>query len=191
MEDRTTAELIEALGEDVDRCHQDLIASIDAAERDADGSVDAQYYEYHARQLIRSILAYIEGITFSAKVTAVRKCLDAGFAVTDHERYLACELDAGLNDKGEVDQYPAKLRLASNIRFAFRLMERARGRPIGFDPKASWWSDLKKTIEVRNRLTHPRMPGDLDVHGDEVVAALSAMRGFDAILLKDIGSKEG
>lgn len=184
MPDRTTAELIETLGADVRRCHGDLCDSIDAGQRDEDGSVTADY-EYHARQLIRAILAYIEGVTFSVKVSSVNKCLDNGIEVSDLERYVAVEIDGGLNDKGEVEEYPSKLRLTSNIRFAFRLLERARCDPCRFDPSASWWADLRSTIKVRDRLTHPRMPEDLDISGDEIVAALRAMRGFDAFLTDD------
>lgn len=185
MEERTTQELIETLGEDVDRCHVMLLASLDQGEIDKDGSVTADY-EYHARNLIRSILAYIEAVTFSVKVSSVEKCLDSEIEVSDHERYLSVEIDSELNDNGEIIERPAKLRLASNVRFAFRLLEKASGKPTKFDPKLEWWSCLKETIRVRDRLTHPRMPEDIDISGDEIIKALKAMEGFsNALLHKD------
>jgi len=181
MEDRTTAELIEALGDDVARCHAGLLECIDAGEVGADGDVTADY-EFHARQLIRAILAYIEGVTFSVKVTAIKRCLDSGIEVTDHERHVAVEVDCDLNDKGEVIERPAKLRLASNLRFAFQLLERSEKSSAKFDSSSEWWSCLRSTIHVRDRLTHPRFPEDLDVSGDEIVSALKAKSGFDAAL---------
>jgi hypothetical protein len=60
MSDRTTSELIETLGDDIDRCHRELIVSIDAGEVTLNGDVDADY-EYQARHLIRAIFAFIEG----------------------------------------------------------------------------------------------------------------------------------
>src|SRR5438093_13712317 len=120
MQERTTQELIEKLGNDVDRCHAGLIQCIDAGDTASDGSVTADY-EYHARQLIRAILAYVEGVTFSVKLSAVAKCLESGIGVSDHERYLAAEIDADVDDKGNVVERPAKLHLASNMRFAFQL----------------------------------------------------------------------
>lgn len=181
MDERTTQELIEKLGDDVDRCHNELIQCIDSGKRESDGTVTADY-EYHARQLIRSILAYVEAVTFSVKVSAVTQCLDSGIEVSDHERYLAVEVDSGLTDKGEVIERPAKIRLASNVRFAFRLLERATHGSFRFDPSSDWWASLRKTIAVRDRLTHPRFPQNIDVSGEEIVAALKAKAGFEKVL---------
>lgn len=181
MSDRTTQELIEKLGDDVDRAHAGLVRDIDDGEVHADGGVVADY-EYHARQLIRAILAYVEGVTFSVKVSAVTRCLDSGIQVSDHERYLAVEIDSELTDRGEVVERPAKLRLVSNVRFAFRLLERASRGSFHFDPSSSWWASLRSTINVRDRLTHPRLPEDIDVSGEEIVVALRAKAGFDETL---------
>jgi len=63
MENRSTSELIETLGNDVTKCHEELLKAIDEGTVDSDGNVDADY-EYHARQLVRTILAFIEGVTF-------------------------------------------------------------------------------------------------------------------------------
>lgn len=151
MNERTTSELITTLGADVDRCHAGLIEAIDEGNIDSDGSISADY-EYHARQLIRSILAYIEGVTFSVKVKSVDRCLNVGIEVSDHERYLAVEVDSALNDKGEVVERSARIRLTSNVRFAFRLLEKASKRPSKFDPASEWWSCLHETVRVRDRL---------------------------------------
>ena len=182
MSDRTTSALIEKLGDDVRRCHDGLLKCIDQGEREKDGTVLVDY-EYHGRQLIRSILAYVEAVTFSVKISSVKKCLDAGIAVSDHERYAAVKTDTDLNDQGEIVERPAKLRLASNVRFAFRLLERAKRGRFKFDASAAWWSDLKSTIRVRDRLTHPRMPEDIDVTPNELLAALRAKDGFEELLL--------
>jgi hypothetical protein len=164
-----------------------LLESIDRCEVDKDGSVAADY-EFHARNLIRSILAYIEAVTFSVKVSSVEKCLNSGIEVSDHERYLSIEIDSELNDNGEIIERPAKLRLASNVRFAFRLFQKASSKPTKFDPKSEWWSCLKETIRVRDRLTHPRMPEDIDISGDEIIKALKAMEGFSNTLLHEDGT---
>ncbi len=74
MNERTTRELIGKLGEDVERCHTNLIQCIDEGDKNSDGTVTADY-EHHARQLIRAILAYVEGVTFSVKMWAVAQCL--------------------------------------------------------------------------------------------------------------------
>ncbi len=64
MEERTTKELVETLGEDFKRCYEGLLQSFDDGTLDEDGYLDADY-EFHARQLTRAVLTYIEGVTFS------------------------------------------------------------------------------------------------------------------------------
>jgi hypothetical protein len=183
MEELTTKQLIETLGDDVDRCHKNLLDSIDEGTVDEHGNVDADY-EFHARQLLRAVFAYIEGVTFSVKITAANQCLEKNIDISPPERYIAGEVSYELNDKGEVVEHPAQIRLAANVRFAFTLLERVYGYPSQFDPSSEWWFCFKESIKVRNRLMHPRMPKDLDVSGDEIVKALKAKNGFNATLLR-------
>jgi hypothetical protein len=175
--ERTTSELIEALGNDIDRSHRELIESIDAGERTDNGDVYADY-EYHARQLVRAIFAFIEAVTFSMKAKAAEYCLRKKRYIPDAERFLAVDIEMVLSDKGEIVERPAHIRLADNIRFAFALQEKVFGITKRFDPSIEWWSCLKSSIKVRDRLTHPKLPGDIEVSGDEIVTALKAYEGF-------------
>ncbi len=177
MSERTTSELIETVGDDIDRCHRELIGSIDDGDVDANGDVYADY-EYHARQLIRAIFAFVEAVTFSIKVQAAVYCLNHNRGISDAERFFAAIVEHILTDRGEVVERPARIRLADNIRFAFVLEEKALGLTKTFDPSKEWWSYLKSSIKVRDRLRHPKLPKDIDVSGTEIVAALKAYEGF-------------
>lgn len=177
MSERTTSELIETLGEDIDRCHRELIGSIDDGNVDSNGDVHADY-EYHARQLIRAIFAFVEAVTFSVKVKAAEYCLNHNRDISDAERFFAADVEHILTDKGEIVERPAHIRLADNIRFAFALQEKALGLTKTFDPSKEWWSCLKPSIKVGDRLIHPKLPEDVDVSGAEIVAALRAYEGF-------------
>lgn len=188
-EERTTREVIELLGQDCDRCHAELLAAIDSGEVDAEGNVDADY-EFHARQLIRAIFAYIEAVTFSVKAWSAWRCMGAGIDITPEERYFATDTEYELNDRGEVVESTAKISLARNIRFALSLNRRAHGVMEPFDASVEWWSCLRKAMRVRDRLTHPKLPGDLDVSGDEIVEVLKAKAGFESEVLRDAVSKE-
>jgi hypothetical protein len=182
-EERTTQELMEVLGRDCDRCHAALMAAIDAGEVDADGNVDADY-EFHARQLIRAIFAYIEATTFSVKAWSARRCMEEGIEITPQERYFATDTEYELNDHGEVVEAVAKVSLARNIRFALALNRKAHKVPEPFDASVEWWSCLKEAIRIRDRLTHPKMPEDLDVSGDDIVKVLKAKKGFEDEVLR-------
>jgi hypothetical protein len=77
----------------------------------------------------------------------------------------------------------AKISLARNIRFAIAMNRKAHKVVERFDPNVAWWSHLKAAIKVRDRLTHPKMPEDLDVSGKDILDALKARKGFEAELL--------
>lgn len=188
-EERTTREVIELLGSDCDRCHAELLAAIDSGEVDAEGNVDVDC-EFHARQLIRAIFAYIEAVAFSVKASSAWRCMGADIDITPQERYFAIDTEYELNDRGEVVESTAKISLARNIRFALSLNRKAHGVMAPFDASVEWWSCLKEAIRVRDRLTHPKLPGDLDVSGDEIVKVLEAKAGFETELLRDAVSKE-
>ncbi len=91
MSERTTSELIETLGDDIDRCHRELMGSIDDGNVDPNGDVHADY-ECHARQLIRAIFAFVEAVTFSVKVKAAEYCLNHNRDISDAERFFAADL---------------------------------------------------------------------------------------------------
>jgi hypothetical protein len=181
MEERTTQELIITLDDDYDRCYRNILQSFDDGTIDEDGNLDADY-EFHARQLMRAVFAYIEGLTFSVKLTAANECIQRGIEISPAERYMAAEVEYELNEKGKVVERPARPRLAQSIRFAFALTEKAQNVTAQFDASGQWWSCLKQAIRVRDRLMHPRMPQDLDVSPDELLCAINAKQGFDEIL---------
>lgn len=182
MKERTTKELIETLGQDFDRCYRNILQSFDEGTIDDNGLLDADY-EFHARQLIRAAFAYIEAVTFSVKITAVTHCLQRRVSISPQERYLAGEIDYDLDEKGAVVERPARIKLSRNIRFAFALYERAHNIQPPFDPSSEWWCHLRESARVRDRLMHPRMPGDLDVSPNELINVIKAKQGFDDILM--------
>jgi hypothetical protein len=161
------------------------VACIDAGEVDEDGSVYADY-EFHARQLVRAVFAYIEAVTFSVKAWSAGQCMEKGIEITPQERYFATDTEYDLNDKGEVVETVAKISLARNVRFAFAMNRKAHGVEESFDPSAGWWSHFREAVRIRDRLTHPKMPGDLDISGDDIVKVLKAKRGFEQEL-KGVG----
>lgn len=182
-DERTTAELIEILGEDCNRCFDELSAIINAGKRDKSGFIDADY-EYKARQFIRTVFAYIEATTFSVKASSAIRCMDSDIDITPQERYFAIDTEFELNERGEVVETVAKISLARNIRFALALNRKAHNVAEPFDASVEWWSCLKDAIKIRDRLTHPKWPGDLDVSGDDILKVVKAMSGFENELMQ-------
>jgi hypothetical protein len=149
---------------------------------DQKGNADADY-EYHARQLIRAIFAFIEGLTFTIKVKAAELCIDNGRNISFAERFFATDTDHMLTEKGESIDRPAHIRLSDNVRSAFALQEKALGLDERFDASVEWWSCSKSSTKVCDRLTHPKLPEDVDVSGSKIVDALKAYEGFNRQLM--------
>ena len=177
MPEFSTRELLDALESDFLRASNALIASIQGAE-DSRTSEHEQEHFYLMRQVVRTAFAYMEGTTFSLKLTATKACVDKGIDVSQAERYLVGEIEHRVNDGGEVVQRPAHIRLTANIRFAFNLAERAWAKNGLFDPSSDWWACLQASVKVRDRLTHPRWPMDLEVSPDEMMQMIKAKDGF-------------
>lgn len=187
--ERTTRELMEELGQDVERCHAELIACIDAGKVTPDGTVEANY-EFHARQLIRAVFAYIEATTFSVKASSAGRCMEMNLPITPEERYFATDTEYELSDKGEIVEGTAKIPLARNIRFAIALNRRAHKIVTPFDASVEWWSCMREAIRIRDRLTLPKWPQDLDVSGDDIVKVLKARQGFEEEIAGSGGLKK-
>jgi len=180
-DDRTTAALLLLLDEDYRRCYAQILKRLDEGERDENGCVYADY-EFDARQLIRTVFAYIEGATFVLKIEASFNSDEKGFELTAQQHHFILEADFDLNDRGEVIQKPAKISLTKNIKFAFYIFSQANGISNTLDASVGWWAKLKESIKVRDRLMHPRFPSDLDVSPQEVLSAIHAKVGFDEAL---------
>jgi hypothetical protein len=178
-DERTLNDLIVVLGADVDRCYDNVRDTVEAYRADPESAMG---FEFEARQLIRAIFAYLEGLTFAIKVRAVEESIRKNELVSQAEHDFALEVDHLLNERGEIVERAALINLSRNIRFAFQLYEKVFDHKPRFDAHARWWDCLQRSIKVRDRLTHPRVPEDLDVTANEVIQALEPRQGFRDLL---------
>ncbi len=109
---------------------------------------------------------------------------DSDLFISPQEQYVAIDTEYELNDRGEVVETVAKISLARNIRFALALNRKSHNIGEPFDASVKWWSCLKDAIKIRDRLTHPKWPSDLDVSPDEILKVVEAMRGFEEELMQ-------
>jgi hypothetical protein len=178
--DKLEDQLLIRLFEDVDRCHEFFDESlVDPKDLDVDSYLE---FEFRARLLFRAVFALFEGVTFNLKLRAADWCIDLGKQVSEGEKAFVLEWDYALSNNGTVIRQKAKARLLDAMRLMFVLMERVHDLPP-FDANVEWWSCLKSSIKVRDRLTHPKLVFDLDVSGNEVKALLKAYYGFYSHLI--------
>lgn len=136
------------------------------------------------RNLIRSIFAFFEGVSYWLKVVAAASADAGGFGtLTEDEAALCIESDQKsltLTDKGELSVRidTPKLRTLPNVRFAFRIFAKAHNIPFALDAGSRGWQAITETNKVRDRLMHPRDPNKLNVDNDEIKTAAEAFNWF-------------
>jgi hypothetical protein len=180
MVEESTLGLMSLLTGDVERCRASLAEAV-GSKGDDDESKQRDA-EFHARQLFRATFAFFEAVTFSTKLRAAAHLIVFGPAISDAELFLAKDQACKVKNSGEIKMESARIRFADNIRFAIMLTERAKGKTKTFDANTDWWSCLISSIKVRDRLTHPKNPGDCDLIAQEVTNLLKAYYGFNEYL---------
>ncbi len=170
--DRCTVELVITLASDFERLVKRMLTS---AKRGHVSPSDAS----HARNLVRTLFALVEGTVFLMKIEALFTAEEQG------SRTLLSRVCAGFRAasrferrSGEVVERPANISLERNIRFAFRICSQVFKCSNTLDTNSDWWHALKRSRRVRDRLMHPRLPGNLDMGPKEIIDAIAAQRGF-------------
>lgn len=131
--------------------------------------------QFNRRVLIRTVFSGVEALANWMKnlsleeySVGVRRFSAAQLAVLRDESYY-------LDSSGVARAQPRFSALDANFRFAIDLhLNRPQsGLALDADWNGPGWQNIKKGMKVRNRLTHPRLPGDLVVSEEEVAAVIS------------------
>jgi len=169
--ERNTVEFITTLATDFESLVKRMLAS---AKRGHVSPTDAS----HARNLIRTLFALVEGTVFVMKIEALFTAEEQGAELSFHETALVFEKRPDINDRGDIFVHSANITLERNIRFAFKICSRVFKCTNTLDTNSDWWHALQRSRRVRDRLMHPRFPDDLDMRPKEIIDAITAQRGF-------------
>lgn len=184
-DERCTSELITTLSEDFRKCQQLIIHDIEQAQK-CGRKPTAEDTAFNARSLVRAGFAYIEGTVSCLKYECLFAEENGGACPNPVEIAFIMGKEYYLDQDGAVKERPSKINLKTNIRFAFTLFEGLYGLSPIFKPDSPWWNSLCNSIKVRDRLTHPKKPDDLDVSPSEVIDMIKAVEGFEALLLEEL-----
>jgi hypothetical protein len=140
------------------------------------------------RALVRAAFAQIEGWTFNTKRIALQ--LNGMFSdeLSEAEKFLLKDQSFELDDKGDLRQMKAKLRLSQNVRFAFRAVYHTLAQGDSLKVDGSGWESFRKSIKVRDRLTHPKEVSELEVTDEELKSVQIALIWFGDASLQVISS---
>jgi hypothetical protein len=118
------------------------------------------------RDLIRTMFAAIEGYVWEYR-TYVRSVVEHVGMISPMMELALTETSYSVNEQGGLERHIRFISLTSMIRLVTKLaQEHCPGLEIDFSNAG--WSNLKQTIKIRNRITHPRNLSDLEITQNDI-----------------------
>ena len=128
------------------------------------------------RAYVRAVFARIEASVFALKQLTLDR------AATDElnlgERLLLEETSYRLNKQGEIKVSPVYSSLRDSLRFTLPLLCRVLQIDYKFDFSGGW-NALPSSVNVRNRITHPKESVELNVSDREIESVNAVLKWFD------------
>lgn len=168
--------------DDINEFFARLKATVDPLRTDCRALKATSDSDQRARRVyVRAVFAELEA---TLDMYAQFLLLTERDALQLEERLLLEEREVQLDDRGDVKSRQAKINLRSRIKFVFRMLVTYSG----VDPIPNYqdnrWSELQESINVRDRLTHPKLAKSIEISDDELAALSRGWAWFDEIVLK-------
>jgi hypothetical protein len=141
--------------------------------------MDSQSDDRHIRAWARAIFALIEADIHIVKSRCLHLCESGKAELPAAEIAMLREEHYQVEGDGRVRTTAARIRAESNMRFAFRVAsEVAQVKKWSADFGARGWAAYKRALKIRDRLMHPKRPGDLKLSKEEIGSVMSAYEWF-------------
>ncbi len=134
--------------------------------------------QVHRRSFVRAVFAAIEGFVSVMKADVIEKSYAGRFTLTRAERAVLLEETYDVTDSGQARLRPFFVPTSKNVRFVFSVFARVHGVSAGPDYSGEGWRSLRKALEVRNRITHPKASPDLFVSNSDIKLTEQAYEWF-------------
>jgi hypothetical protein len=163
-----------------------LSDDVDRAAKEMDSGDDP----YLRRNYVRTVFAMIEGTIYLLKQILIEadssKQAQSVGKLSTGELALLGEKTFNVTDKGEVRDQPKYLSTAANLRFTMKCIEKVFKHKVDLND-ADAWKNLENAVVVRNRITHPKKLGDLEVSKTEAEQAKRVSQWFTKFVIDWFG----
>ncbi|MES2373406.1 MAG: hypothetical protein V4557_12550 [Bacteroidota bacterium] len=159
-----------------------LIEDAAEAENELSKNEDSQFAR---RTYIRSIFSCLEGtiwilkdVCFNAKPqTGVRKMSVAEYTMLK-------EISFELKNNGDVKSAVKFLRLPDNLKFTFKMLNKLFKCNIDLEIGKKNWTNFIETLEIRNRITHPKDSTSFTITDSEIAQCKETSGWFNELTHK-------
>lgn len=133
--------------------------------------LDSTGSQFARRCYFRSAFALMEGYIFWIRNMALQTLVNRighHDEIPMHKIVLLMDEVARPDATGVISKDSARIPFTNDTAFVLRTYSEA----LGVDPTTLFsdngWSELKKSLKARHRITHPKDPRDLDISDDEM-----------------------
>lgn len=135
----------------------------------AENDLDKFDTPYHRRAFVRALFSMIEGSVYLLKQTTLSATVRSHLAFHSAGEYaLLAEQSYDLNNKGEINEQTKFLRLADNLRFMTKCLNKTFNCQIDLGVGSKDWVNFLTAIEIRNRITHPKNLNEFEVMQQDI-----------------------
>ena len=163
-----------------DNAIDELAADVDTAK----SILDTEDGQFNRRVYVRAFFAYLEGSSFFMRRNAeelLKKRRGLGKLVNPETEFLLREVIPSITSEGKVVCKKHKVPFADHFAFTFRTFIEAL--EIRKDPfSETGWTDLKKALLVRHRITHPKLQSDVEISDQDLSDCESGITWFGKII---------
>lgn len=141
--------------------------------------------QFSRRMVIRNFFASVEGTVYAFKQLYLRIAHVNQIDLSTAETAMLNDELYRVDDRGNTKTKTATIRTADNVLFMLRMLSRSTGsEEIKIDFSGAGWQAFQRSIKVRNRITHPRNSGEMELSGPEIDDLVEAGNWFREIVLK-------
>jgi hypothetical protein len=165
----------------------DIFAAVHAVADDADKCKEimlAEKTQFARRNWVRAYFAWIEATCFLFRRSILAKRFEKRvIRPTDIPEFTALsEVRYTVTGKGEAIVEPANTRTLDYIVFSLMSLSKTFGLKLSIDRGGKNWESVRRALQVRDRLTHPKSLHDVHVSDDDIAAVEDFSGWFSAHL---------
>ncbi|HXG29588.1 MAG TPA: hypothetical protein VNJ47_12160 [Nevskiales bacterium] len=137
---------------------------------------------YAQRALVRAWFALVEGLSYQLRQVTLATLHDTNIlsaseiALLSEERYF-------VDDKGRPKTSEQFLPFPQSLLFSIRAYAKNHGAQFEADTAQPGWSAMRRAVEVRNRVTHPKAAKSLSLSEEDLQSFSEAAAWWKATML--------
>jgi hypothetical protein len=167
----------EALLGDVARCHDALKPLVtDYPDPTPEQRKEGQFW---IRMFNRAFFALVEGVAYTMRHLAIQLHESGQLPLSPGELYVLLQKRYRF-DKGKISEADAFNSAIDNIHIAFSLFPKAFDVDFSLDTKDQRYVSFRQAIKIRDAITHPKSPRDLELSSEAISQIGDAGKWFSS-----------